>query len=84
MRGLRFPLSGYALPAVSPPKEDEREPGTERFVAGDPTSAKRDHAPHHVASQDGSQIAKIQLLVILKQLTDAGAEEFLPGVGVTV
>ena len=70
MRGLRFPLCGYALPAVSPRKEDERELRTERFVAGDPTSAKRDHAVHHVASLDRCQIAKIQLLVILKHTDD--------------
>jgi hypothetical protein len=73
MRGLRFPLSGYALPAVSPYKKNERELRTKQFESGNPASAQTNHAAHHVASPDGCQLPKIQLLVLLKTCCEAGA-----------
>lgn len=66
MRGLRFPLSGYALPAVSPFKKHEREKRTRQSVPGNPRCATTNHAAHHVASPGGCQLSKIQLLVLLK------------------
>ncbi len=67
MRGLRFPLSGYALPAVAPCKKHERAQRTKQSVPGNPRCATNNHAAHHVASPRGCQLSKIQLLVLLKR-----------------
>ena len=71
MRGLRFPLWGYALPAVSPCKtKHERRLRIRQFGSGGPASAQSNHAVHHVARSGGCQCAKIQLLVLLKLCVD--------------
>ena len=64
MRGLRIPLSGYALPAVAPRKKHERKPRTRQSVPGDPACAQTNHASDHVATPPRCQLTKIQLLVL--------------------
>ena len=70
MRGLRIPLSGYALPAVAPRKKHERKPRTRQSVPGDPACAQTNHASDHVATPPRCQLTKIQLLVLLKPPLD--------------
>ena len=65
MRGLRLPLTGYALPALSPDKkqgERQQQNALESIVQC--RFARDVHSGDHVASSIRCQYSKIQLLVI--------------------